>query len=466
MTRPTDDVAAVLARGAIGQEFINLAPSTVRAVEDVLFDSLAVALAGTHAPGVAQARDALTAWGGDGASIWGVGRTASPPVAAILNAASLHALDYDDTDDGVPLHANSVVLPVLLADLEARGADCTGRDFITALAVGIDGAMRIGRSGGPRGSRGWNYSVISGGMGAVLAVGRLRGWDADVTVHALGHQLAQTSGSLQSIIDGSLAKRFQPAMVAKDVLVSAALAEAGIDGPANVFEGRAGFFALYQDGQYSRDVLLSGREESALVGDLSLKPYPSCRFTHAAIDLALRMREEGVKPDQVRSIELLTSQQAYNMVGRTFDPATAGIVDAQFSITYTASVALHRGQVLISDFLPDRISDRTVGGFASSRMAVTATDTVPFLAMAPMVATVHMDDGTKREFETTTVSGSPEDRMSPGRLKAKAADCLSHGRSAVTVEELWDAVHELADGVRLTRLLGLVQRPAMTGAER
>ena len=47
----------------------------------------------------------------------------------------------------------------------------------TALAVGLDGAMRVGRAGGPKGSRGWNYSVVSGCMGAVLAIARLRRWD-------------------------------------------------------------------------------------------------------------------------------------------------------------------------------------------------------------------------------------------------------------------------------------------------
>jgi hypothetical protein len=118
--------------------------------------------------------------------------------------------------------------------------------------------MRVGRAGGPKGSRGWNYSVISGSMGAVLAMARLRRWDTETTVHALGHQLTQTAGSLQSIIDGSLAKRFQPAMMVKNVVMSAALAQAGIDGPRNVFEGKSGFINLYQDGKFDIDSMRRG----------------------------------------------------------------------------------------------------------------------------------------------------------------------------------------------------------------
>ena len=243
-TATVQDAGEQLAAAVVDQVFERLDPDTVEVALDVLFDTLACALGGLTAPGVPEARKAFTAWGPGQATVWGTTDTAPAPFAAVANAGALHALDYDDTDDKVPLHAASVVLPALLADLEERRPDCGGREFLTALVVGLDGAMRVGRAGGPKGSRGWNYSVISGGMGAALAVSRLRRWDTATTLSLLGHQLAQTSGSLQSIIDGTLAKRFQPAVVAKDVLFGAALVAAGVDGPRQVFDGRAGFANL------------------------------------------------------------------------------------------------------------------------------------------------------------------------------------------------------------------------------
>lgn len=456
----TTDVAVELAEHATRLQFSNLADATIDATLEALFDTLAVAIGGMHAPGVPEARKALAAWGDGSASVWGGYGSAPAPFAAIANAGALHALDYDDTDDDVPLHANSVVLPALLADLEEHRPDCRGQEFLTALAVGIDGSMRIGRAGGPRGSRGWNYSVISGGIGAVLALARLRQWDVETTVSALGHQLAQTAGSLQSIIDGSLAKRFQPAMVSKDVLIGAALAEAGIGGPENVFEGRAGFFALYQDNVFDREILLAGMQTASLVDDLSLKPYPACRFTHAGIDVALHMREQGVDPAAVAEIVFRVSGQAKNMVGREFNHSTANLVDAQFSLAYTASVALHRGAVIISDFDPGRIAEDVVGGFASERIRVEVDDDVAFLGMAPVSATVRFHDGRTTELRTTTVSGSPEERLSVEQLKNKAADCLSHGRSNVTADELWDAVQQLRHDGPVEALLTVMRRPS------
>lgn len=458
MNAPSPDVAELLAAKAVGQEYGNLHETTVQAALEILFDTLAVACGGLHAPGVPEARQAIGAWGSGNASVWGTAMTAPGPFAALANAGALHALDYDDTDDKVPLHAASVVLPALLADVEENRPHCSGTEFLTALAVGLDGAMRVGRAGGPRGSRGWNYSVVSGGIGAALAVARLRRWEVDTAVSLLGHQLAQTSGSLQSIIDGCLAKRFQPAVVAKDVLFGAALAGAGIDGPRQVFEGRAGFFNLYQDGEFDREVLLDGVEEAGYLTDLSLKPYPACRFTHVAIDLALRMRKTGVAPETVEHLTFETSGQAFNMVGRKYEPETAGLVDAQFCLAYTTSVALHRGAVLIGDFDEVARRDREVAGFAAERITVTPTDDVGFLAMAPVTARVTFKDGSESTYVGTTVSGSPEHRLTAEQLKEKASDCLRHGHAAVTVDELWDAVQALADDAPLTQLIEVLTR--------
>jgi len=453
------DSAARLAARAVGVQYDDLSTATVDAAVEVLFDTLACALGGLHAPGVPEARDAFTAWGPGRTTIWGTDRTAPAPFAAVANAGALHALDYDDTDDKVPLHAASVVLPALLADLEENRPGATGREFLTALAVGLDGAMRVGRAGGPKGSRGWNYSVISGGFGAALAVARLRGWDVATTLSLLGHQLGQTSGSLQSIVDGTLFKRFQPAVVAKDVLFGVALADAGVDGTRNVFDGaRGGFVDLYQDGVLDREVLLAGAERAGYLVDLSLKPYPACRFTHAPIDLALRMREAGVDPAEVDHLVFETSGQAFHMVGRAYDPVNANLVDAQFCIAYTTSVALHRGAVMIGDFAEQALREPTVARFAAEKITVKPVESVDFLAMAPVVARVRLHDGTERTFTQTTVSGSPEDRLSVHQLKLKATDCLEHGRAAISADELWDAVTALADDAPVSHLLQLLAR--------
>jgi len=453
---PHMDLAYLLAGNAVSRKFSDLSPATVDATVDGLIDSLACALAGTNAHGLAQARSALARWGTTGCSVWGGFGRAPAPFAAFLNAVSMHALDYDDTDDKVPLHAFGMVLPGLFADVEESGAECDGREFLTAAAVGVDGAMRVGRAGGPKGSRGWNYSVISGSMGAVLAMARLRRWDTETAVHALGHQLTQTAGSLQSIIDGSLAKRFQPAMMVKNVVMSAALAEAGIDGPRNVFEGKSGFINLYQDGKFDTELVRRGLETCGLVEDLSLKPYPACRFTHAPIDLALQMHERGLRPQDIKRIRIRVSGQALNMVGRTFDYRSAGVVDAQFSIAYTVAVGLERGAVRIGDFVEQTLRDPRIGAFAAEKISIEADASLPHLGMVPVFFDVEFANGQQLQLETEVVAGSPEKRMSAAQLRDKVVDCLSYGKSRVDPDELIATVRGLREGKPVASVLQLL----------
>lgn len=454
------DVAHAVAEIAVSRTFSHLSDATVTAVRAALTDTLACSLAGTDAPGVGEAREAFTRlWHGEAATIWGGYGTSAAPFAAILNAASLHALDYDDTDDKVPLHANSVVLPALFAYMEEHRILCHGREFLTALAVGIDGAMRIGRAGGPKARKGWNYSVISGGIGAILAIARLGRWDVATTVSALGHQLAQTSGSLQSIIDGSLAKRFQPAMLAKDAIFAATLAEAGVDGPRNVFEGRAGFFALYQDGDFDRQILLDGMESCALVTDLSLKPYPTCRFTHAAIDVAIQMHGRGIRLADIRELRIKPSGQAAHMTGRRFDYRTAGVVDAQFSIAYSASVALARGAVRIDDITLENIRQPEIGTFVAMHVVVEPNPEVDFLSMAPVILEADLANGDTVRVVGSDVSGSPDRPLTREQLASKVTDCLSYGKSSVSSAELINSVDALPDTASLVPLIDLLGRP-------
>jgi 2-methylcitrate dehydratase PrpD len=114
-----------------------------------------------------------------------------------------------------------------------------------------------------------------------------------------------------------------------------------------------------------------------LVDDLSLKPYPACRFTHAPIDLALQLHERGVRPQDVKHIRIRVSGQAVNMVGRKFDYRTAGVVDAQFSIAYTVAVGLARGAVRIGDFVEETLRDPRVGAFAARRSRSRPTRRCP-----------------------------------------------------------------------------------------
>ncbi|HDN74102.1 MAG TPA: NAD-dependent epimerase/dehydratase family protein, partial [Archaeoglobus sp.] len=53
-------------------------------------------------------------------------------------------------------------------------------------------------------------------------------------------------------------------------------------GTKNVLEGDFGFFKLYEGNDYDKDILLNDLGEDFRGMELSIKPYPCCRMTHAS----------------------------------------------------------------------------------------------------------------------------------------------------------------------------------------
>ena len=144
------------------------------------------------------------------------------------------------------------------------------------------------------------------------------------------------------------------------------------------------------------------------------------------------------------------------MVGRRFDCKTAGVVDAQFSIAYTVAVALERGAVRIGDFTEETIRDSRVGAFAADKVSIEPDDSISFLGMVPVYFDVELANGTRLELVTRDVSGSPERRMTAGRLRDKVVDCLGYGQSQVDPDELIAAVRRLRQGDPVASVLRLL----------
>jgi 2-methylcitrate dehydratase PrpD len=442
-----DDVVSTVAARALGAEYQDLSADVVGALKSLMRDSFANSLAGLVGDAVPEVAETLLGWGGAPVStVWGRAEKCPPPVAAFLNSASLHALEYDDTDDSIPLHPSSVVLPALCAELDASGEEVSGENFLVTLAVGLEATTRIAAAGRPRARRGWNYNAMNGGMGAVLAIARAHRWTLERTVDALGHQLCQTAGTTQSLTEGSLAKRFQPAFAAKSALVSAGMAAAGIGGPRNVLSGEAGYYALYQDGDYDRRSLLGDRPDYAAIAAVSIKPYPSCRFTHPPIDAAIAAHANGLRVDEIRSVDIRVSEVAARLVGADFDSRSASPVDAQFSIPYTVSVGLFHGAVRLSDFRPDMVAREDIGEFARTKVHISTDESLKPTALLPIEMTVRLHSGDTVSYPVEASLGSVGRPLSDEQRARKEQDCLDFSGSSLDFDRVATAIDLLSGG--------------------
>ena len=333
-----------LAQHVTSARYEGLPADAVDAAKRFMLDTLAVAWAGSDAPGCDAARAVALEDGGRGDStLWAYGDRLPAGACAFLHSMFAAALDFDSMGRGAPTHVNIVVLPAALAIAERTHA--SGRDFLTALAVGCDLMYRLAASceAGGEPHRGWFYTSVHGGVAAAAACASLLKLSAAETANAIGIACSQASGTQQANIEPSLTKRMQSAFAARSGVFSALLAAKGVSAPQASIEGRYGLFAMYQKGDAER--LLERIGERYENGEFSIKKYPSCGCNHTAIEGALDLvRTHGLTPEDIESAEVEISPFMDRLVGGRFEPGSNPQAAAQFNIRYSIACAIRRGR--------------------------------------------------------------------------------------------------------------------------
>ncbi len=460
-----EDFAHALARFASQVSVDKLPPEVIEAAQANVFDTLACAVAGSSALGIREIRELVTLWGGAPQAHSLVFGDAIPAhLAAWINGAMSHARDYDDTHDAAVLHAGVSVVPAALAAAELAGG-ASGADFLAGVVVGLETISRLGIATtiGIVES-GFMYSPLFGHFAATLAAARVLRLDEATTVNALGIAYSQVAGNHQVTRDAALTKRMQPGFAAMSALISVQLAQKGVRGAQNTFEGQDGFLRVYLHDRCDREKLRSGLGEKFEFVQLSYKPYPNCRFNHAAIGAALALKaKHQIAGDQVRSVKVGVNHQAYQAVCTPDhirkNPQT--VVQAQFSIPYTVAAALTDGGVYLGHFAPTSFERADIMALASKVDGYVNADIEKNSGrgVTPALVEIEMLDGVKHVMQIDFPLGHPSNPMTPQDFVNKASDCfdmaqvpLKKGGSA-ELKKLVDGIVQMKD---TRELLGVV----------
>src|ERR1700692_2415924 len=92
-------------------------------------------------PSLLKMLETLALDGNGQSTVFGDSKTWTPAVAALLNGALGHSLDFDDTHADSSLHASATVVPAAFAVGELTGA--SGRDVLTAIVAGYEVCCRL-----------------------------------------------------------------------------------------------------------------------------------------------------------------------------------------------------------------------------------------------------------------------------------------------------------------------------------
>jgi 2-methylcitrate dehydratase PrpD len=451
-------------KNLVRTKYADLPAAAVESAKREVLDSLATALGGSSKAGVGELVEMVKEWGGTPQSTVIAHNFKCPaPNAAQVNGTMIHALDYDDGHQVALVHIGCVTVSTAFAAAERMGK-VSGKEFITAIALGGDFMARLGLASKPGASAlasGWHPTTLFGFLGAAAVAGRIIKLDEEKMINALGLAYHQCGGAGSGVADGALAKRMGPGLAAKAGLTSAMMAERGITGERDPLEGKTGLYKTYMGGDYDPKILtadLGKKFEGENIGD---KPYPCCGLTHACIDAALALKaKHAIKAGQIKAINVYGGQSVYGLSQPPeIKKAPRTIIDAQFSVPYVVAVALVKGKVTVDDFTNEAIKRPEILKVA----AMIDTRLEPAMnrhGVEPGGVTITMQDGAEYTEEVEHCLGSVDRPMTFADVTKKFRECAACSIKPLkkeTVEKVIEMVarlEKLTDATEIIRLLG------------
>lgn len=259
------------------------------------------------------ASDVADQGGREDALLLGEGERLVPAALAarVLGTAG-HSLDWDDTQAtrdarhtyGLLTHPTVPPLAAALV-LAQRHAPVSGRDLMTAFQAGFEVECKIAEWMLPHAyRRGLHASAAEGTIGAAVSSAKILSLDEDGLRRAIGIASSLSSAGIRANV-GTETKPLHFGRAAENGVISALLAQRGLDSNPSALDGQYGFLSVFSGGMFEEKLSQGfGRTWSIVDPGVSVKPYPSGILSHQAMDAMLALVErENVSPQDVDKID-------------------------------------------------------------------------------------------------------------------------------------------------------------------
>jgi len=458
------DATIEFVRNFVNVTFDDLPKDVVEITKKEVLDTLAVAVAGFDQPGPKELTELVQEWGGrPEATVIGHKEKVPAPNAAQINATLVHTRDYDDVHEQAVMHPGVVTIPPAFAMAELTGS-LSGKEFITAVALGVDMICRLGLGTRPGVSpiqTGWHFTALYGYPTAALTAAKVLKLNEEEMVNAFGIAYHQCSGNGQCTVDGALTKRMGPGFSVRGGVTAALLARKGVTGAKNCLEGECGLFKVYHHGEYDRDVLTRDLGRHFEGSNVSIKPYPCCRGVHPSIDAALALKAKyNINPKDITNIRFETGAANYKLLCTPFEAKIRprNPVDAQFSIPWGIATILARGHISMGDYAPEAIQSEEILELTGKLRAEIDHSLDNPRGIEPARITVIMADGKVYTEQVQFALGTPSRPMSFDDCVKKFEDIISFNGSwmkAENVRKVIDVVAGLEKSANVCDLMTL-----------
>ena len=433
-------------------------PKAIFAARHGIIDCVACALAGCKEEltgillGFAQETGS-----GSAATVIGRGVRTSAPMAALVNGAMGHALDYDDITRYLKGHPSVVCLPPALAVGEAVGA--SGRDVMLAymIAFEVGCAIGYGMSVDYADDLGWHPAGPLGTLGAAAAASRLLGLDKEQTAMAISLAGSHACGLRENF--GTMTKPFHAGNASRGGVTAAMLVKRGYTAATTGLEGRFGFMHAFSGGRgedVDKPLERLGKQFFLEQPGVEIKKYPCCGSTHNPLDAFFLLRKERpVDYREVDSVEVFVDFDPPRSLIHS-DPHTA--LEGKFSIQYCLAAALLDDKVGLAQFddqmvtrpeiraLIPRITMKRNAGQEGKPSWVEGYNEVRIKLKNGKV----VSKGVHRNWEGPVLGLTPEG------MDMKFRDCASLALPGPRVNEALEILHSLEKQSNINALMSAV----------
>lgn len=349
---------------------------------------------------------------------WGARQGGDAGRRALVAGGLTHILETDDLHRASVTHPGCVVPPAVFCVGERESSN--GVAVLRSILHGFEAMCRVGMGVGAAHYRIWHNTATCGPYGSAVAIASLLELTDEQAVHAFGNAGTQSAGLWQFLETGAMSKHLHAGRAAEAGIVAADLAALDFTGPPAILEGEKGFFAATCPDSNAAAVVAEPDAPWQLTLT-SIKPWPSCRHTHPAIDAALELHGVIAGRD-ISSVQVETYQAALDVCDR---PQPDSEYAAKFSLYHCVAAALSDGEVDFDSFSP---AARTRLAALRGRTSIAAAE--PWVSAYPQDwgsrVSVTCTDGETVSAQRTGARGDPELALSDREMVEKAHMLLNY----------------------------------------
>lgn len=412
-----------------------------------ILDVVGLAVAGGVTPfGVAVRSAARGLYSNGSARILGARDNANMAGAAFVNGSLSQALEFDDTHNESIVHMSGPAVAAALAFCDERGG--TGRELLRAVAISNEISTRIGSAApGQFHKRGFHPTGLFTPFGVCWSISSMLGLDRDRMAHAAGIVGSFAAGLLECWTDGAQSKFLHPGWAAQSGISAAFLAHAGVTGPGQILEGRAGLFAshLQGEGTFNPDRITGGLGVRWESQNASFKPYPAAHVIHPYIDAALILQREH--PFTAVDVTRIVCTVAPYIVGIVCEPAEEKrrpLTDShgRVSLQHTIAETIALGRLDKNSYAPGSRADPAIQALAD-KVEIEVDPDFPGPSRFMGKIRVQLRDGSDLTLVEPFNRGSPQNPMAPADIIGKFETNVAGVLGPKTIDRLVEVVMSL-----------------------